>query len=279
MVRRPGLALVPMISSAALACVACAGVPAHASPGAADRGRLSGPGGPPDSRSAGAGSSAGTIAGQVFDSLSARPLAQAHVHVQGTGREVVTDSAGQFRLDSVPGGPQSIWIDHPKLDSLGIFTLTAPVTVSAGREAAVKLGIPSFATIWRRSCAEALPANDAEAGLIYGHVKSVFGWAVDSTAFVQAVWTAAGGKRTLGRARVDTRGNYVACGVPRDRSVAVYAVYQGAATIAIVIPGGRSRIVRRDLTLATDFEIAFDTTLNGAIANGRVGEENGGSII
>jgi hypothetical protein len=34
-------------------------------------------------------------------------------------------------------------VDHPKLDSLGIFTFSAPVTVRAQQEAAVALGVPS----------------------------------------------------------------------------------------------------------------------------------------
>jgi hypothetical protein len=172
-----------------------------------------------------------------------------------------------------------VWVDHPKLDSLGIFTLSAPVTVRAEQEATITLGVPSFGTIWRRSCAEVLPANDAEAGLIYGHVKSVFGWAVDTSAFVRAVWTGADGKRVGGRARVDARGVYAACGVPRDRAVSLFAAYQGAATVAIVIPANRPRIVRRDLTLATSFELSLDTTVSGSGAAARVGEESGGAII
>jgi hypothetical protein len=269
----------PFAVAASLAAVACAGVQIPAGSGAGGRPadpRASGPAAAGASRVAG---SPGTISGLIFDSLGGLPLALAHVHIERTTREAVTDSAGRFRLDSVPAGAQNVWVDHPKLDSLGIFTLSAPVTVHAQQEAAVALGIPSFGTIWSRSCAEAPPANGAEVGLMYGHVKSVFGWAVDTSAFVRAVWLDADGKRVGGRARVDARGAYAACGVPRDRSVSLFAAYQGAATVAIVIPAGRSRIVRRDLTLATSFELSLDSTAGAAGAASRVGEENGGAVI
>jgi hypothetical protein len=279
MIRLTGRVRMPFAVVALVAAVACAGVQTQGGSGATGR-----PAEPRASGSAAAGASRvagppGTISGLIFDSLGERPLALAHVHIERMTREAVTDSAGRFRLDSVPAGVQNVWVDHPKLDSLGMFTLSAPVTVRAEQEAAVTLGIPSFGTIWSRSCAEAPPANDAEVGLMYGHVKSVFGWAVDTNAFVRAVWLDAEGKRVGGRAHVDARGAYAACGVPRDRSVSLFAAYQGAATVAIVIPAGRSRIVRRDLTLATSFELSLDSTAGAAGAASRGGEENGGAII
>jgi hypothetical protein len=48
------------------------------------------------------------VAGRVWDAGNADtiiPLPAAHVREIGTGRDVSTDAAGRYRLDSIPAGP------------------------------------------------------------------------------------------------------------------------------------------------------------------------------
>ena len=89
----------------------------------------------------------GTIVGMVFDSTSSAPLAGARVAVVGTGAAVESDDAGQFRLDEVPAGRQTVVFFHGRLGDLGVSPAPAQVVVAGAAVAEVLLAVPSRATI------------------------------------------------------------------------------------------------------------------------------------
>src|ERR1700674_4365912 len=70
-----------------------------------------------------------TIAGVVVDSLNGRYLSGADVVVQGAKASLVTDSLGNFRIDSLPPGTYQVGVFHPMLDTLGISLASAPFRV------------------------------------------------------------------------------------------------------------------------------------------------------
>jgi hypothetical protein len=118
----------------------------------------------------------GRVEGVVFDSVHARPLAGAHVGAVGTGsqsemrRETTTDSAGRYRIDSLPLGRYLVGFESALLDSLEVTLSPREATVTPGQVAMLDLALPSAAKLRSAVCLGA--ALPPETGVIYGHVMS-----------------------------------------------------------------------------------------------------------
>ncbi len=72
----------------------------------------------------------GTVAGQVVDASSNRPLADAQVSVPGSGVGTLTNAAGRFLLLNVPAGEIEI-----RVDLIGYESQSQTLTVSGGASA------------------------------------------------------------------------------------------------------------------------------------------------
>ncbi len=72
----------------------------------------------------------GTVAGQVVDAASNRPLAEAQVSVPGTGVGTLSNASGRFVLLNVPAGQREV-----RVDLIGYETQSQTVNVSAGASA------------------------------------------------------------------------------------------------------------------------------------------------
>jgi carboxypeptidase-like protein/carboxypeptidase family protein/TonB-dependent receptor-like protein len=107
-----------------------------------------------------------TVRGIVIDSLRGRPLVGASIAVDGTIASGVTDSLGQFRIDSVTPGAHPIAVYHPLLDSLALSLYTAPVNITPGAATVVSLGLPSLPTLLGRFCARDTTARILVAGRV-----------------------------------------------------------------------------------------------------------------
>ncbi len=83
---------------------------------------------PPES----AAQTSGTIVGQIVDAQSGRPLIDAQVSIPGTGRGVLSNSAGRFTILNVPAGQAGV-----RVDLIGFASQTQTVTVSGGQTATV----------------------------------------------------------------------------------------------------------------------------------------------
>jgi hypothetical protein len=94
----------------------------------------------------------GAINGIVIDSLHGRPLDGAQVSVEGLNSSAITDSAGRFRIDSVPPGKYRIGVFHPLLDSLALSIASPPLQVFADSTLAVTVGTPSAVSFIRLAC-------------------------------------------------------------------------------------------------------------------------------
>ncbi|HEX6939844.1 MAG TPA: carboxypeptidase regulatory-like domain-containing protein [Longimicrobiales bacterium] len=102
-----------------------------------------------------------TLAGTVYDSTRAAPLAGAEVFLSGTGYRAVTDSAGRFEIGDLPEGVYAVSFLHPRLDTLGIFAPPREVALTAGDVTLIHLAVPSAAT---RLADVARTAPDAAGG-------------------------------------------------------------------------------------------------------------------
>ena len=196
-----------------------------------------------------------SIVGSVFDSIAHRPLSGAHVHLADLGRDVVADSTGAFRFDSVGAGVHSVWVDHPTLDALGLFSIGARVDATPQMVTSLTLAIPSFSTLWQRACgADPAPRNGE--GIVFGQVRYGASPISASVTAIEIAWRAAApdsarkpAAETKRKTRADAAGTYAICGIPAQQTVTLSANGGGATTIPVSFRVGTARIARRDLTL------------------------------
>jgi hypothetical protein len=199
-----------------------------------------------------------SVVGSVFDSITHRPLSGARVHLADLGRDAVADSAGAFRFDSVSAGLHSVWADHPRLDTLGLFALGARIDVTPLLVTNITLAIPSFATLWRRACGADPPAGGGD-GFVFGRVlgaaRPMPGSGAAGTV-IDAFWAPSAANGARGPAAVtrrtvhpDSTGNYAICGIPEAELVTIAATEGDTATMPVSFRLGAARIARRDLTI------------------------------
>jgi hypothetical protein len=193
-----------------------------------------------------------TIVGSAFDSLTNRPLSGAHVQIADLGRDVVADSLGRFRFDSVAAGVHSLYVDHRALDDVGLFSIGARVDVTPQITSTVSIATPSFATLWTRACGSA-PVAGADEGFVFGTVRDSGLVVQDSAATIDVAWhdsTRKSGAGSHTAARADPAGAYAICGIPASQTVAVTATHAHIATLPVSVRLGPARIARRDFTIA-----------------------------
>jgi hypothetical protein len=190
-----------------------------------------------------------TIVGSVFDSLTNRPLGGAHVQLADLGREVVADSLGRFRFDSVGAGVHSLFADHHALDDVGLFSIGARVDATPHVTSTVAIATPSFATLWTRACGGA-PMAGAEDGFVFGTVRDSGLTVQDSAATIDVAWRDSTRKNSHAAARADSTGSYAICGVPATQAVAATATHAHIATLPVSFRLGAARVARRDFIIA-----------------------------
>lgn len=94
------------------------------------------------------------LAGVVYDSTRAAPLAGATVFVSGTALSARTGPDGRFRIEGVPPGEYAVSFFHPRLDTLDAAVAPRRVTVVDTGDAAVELGVPRTRVAASASAAE-----------------------------------------------------------------------------------------------------------------------------
>lgn len=222
------------------------------------------------------------IVGSVYDSLAHRPLAGAHVHLADLGRDAVADSLGAFRFDSVGASVHSLWADHPRLDTLGFFSLGARIDATPQAVTDVTLAIPSFATLWHRACGGEPVPRDGD-GFVFGRVVSDSSRARTSGATIEISWRgdatdststqAAEARRT---AQPDSSGNYAVCGIPAQQFVTLSLRAEQGSTVPLSFRVGAARIARRELTFPSK---AVVTTLAGDTSRAALVEPADGASL
>ena len=214
---------------------------------------------PPDDGSAGAGAAA--VAGIVYDSIGAHPIAGAIVQLVQQGDlahayAARTDSTGAFRIAGVTPGRYIIGFQHPLLDSLGIEPPVRGVDVAGARTVEVELATPSSATLRAHLCPIGGPADSS--GAMLGRVGDADSGDPLGGATVVAIWLeividAHGLHQDRREVPVKTSdaGWYAICGLPPGDLMARAEMgprASGFVPVTIPVRG----IVRRDLTVAPD---------------------------
>jgi hypothetical protein len=223
----------------------------------------------------------GRLEGTVTDSVRARPLAGVRVVAAGADARAeyrgatTTDSAGRFRIDSIPSGRYLVGFESPLLDSLEITVAPREVAVNEGAVAQVELALPPAAKLRSAVCSGAtLPA---ETGVLYGHAVDATTEAPLAGAVVTAAWRQLTVDKTLkpenvqriASARTDSTGWYRLCGVPTGSRVSFVLQYRDRTSPVVrAVVDDTLGILIRHLSLDTTGPVAdseaADTLATGA---------------
>jgi hypothetical protein len=179
------------------------------------------------------------VAGVVWDSTRARPLAGARVYLAGTGREARSDSAGRFALEGVPEGAYSLAFEHPRLDSLRFTPEPVRVVAVPPRTSRADLALPPLGAVLTAAC----PAR-ADAGALGGQVREAGTGRLLARVPVRASWLRPGESGDTARALAvsDDAGAYRFCALPAGVPVRVAAALPGAAEAEVRLEPGRPAV-------------------------------------
>jgi hypothetical protein len=234
-----------------------------------------------------------TIDGTVYDSLAYRGLSGARVHLLEDMRDAVADSTGAFHFDSVRAGVHTIWVDHPRLDSLRVFSFSARVDVTPQMVTSVAFATPSIASLSRRMCAADTALLQTDRGFVFGHIRvagSNEPIVRESIAVSWQVPGAAENRSGLTKRVVapDSLGNYALCGIPLHQAISIQASAGTYASIPVTFKIGAVRFARRDITIPSNESVDaadFDATsqapgraLDGATITGFLSDSAGDAI-
>lgn len=230
----------------------------HTPPSAAAKGKTgsAAPGGV----AADSGQRLSGVIGVAIDSIHGGPLRSATVSVVGTSRQGLSDSAGQFRIDSVPPGEYKLALFHPLLDSIGLAVATQTIAMPAGRYAVVRLGTPSQPTVLDLFCPRDKRLTGP--GALIGRVLDADTDEPAMGARVVLYWTELEVGRAVGVHRVprvrettvDSNGTYRICGTPQAVQGSLRASRGTVATADVPI-----NVQGEVLTMATLHLAALDT--------------------
>jgi len=225
-----------------------------------------------------AAAKAGTamISGIVVDSLNGRFLRGADVIIEGAKKSLVTDSAGRFRIDSLPPGTYQVGVFHPLLDTLGISLASRPFHVGPDSASFLLLAVPSATTIIRGACPKAGFRPQGTSAVI-GHVTDPETLAPVAGADVSIAWVQIDASKEIGvrrtprviRDSTDAHGAFALCGLPSSMQATLQARRAGAVTAEIPIALGdqESELFARTLLLSS---VDSGSKTGSATVSGRV---------
>jgi hypothetical protein len=182
----------------------------------------------------------GRLEGQVIDSSRARPLVGTRVVAlrmdapDTKSVDASTDSAGHYRIESLPPGRYAVGFESLLLDSLEINLSPRWAVVAPGQTATIDLALPPAARLRAAHCpGVTLPLHT---GVIFGHVVNAESENPMTDAVVAMAWNELDVDRaTLRPVRrertisvtTDDRGWYRLCGVPTGTWISLQLQHGG----------------------------------------------------
>lgn len=218
----------------------------------------------------------GRISGVVIDSLNARYLQGADVVIDGASTNLVTDSVGSFRIDSLAPGTYQVGVFHPFFDTLGISLATRPFRVGPDSTSTLVFAVPSAVTLIRRACPP--PWLDKGISAVIGHVDDPETLEPIPGAEVSIAWVEYEVSTKIGvhriphelRGNTDAAGAFRFCGVPSSMHGTLRA-HKGAAVtseIPITLGDSDSELFARTILLsaADSASTTGNASVSGTVA-------------
>jgi hypothetical protein len=195
-----------------------------------------------------------TVRGIAYDSLRGAPLGAAMISIAGTQRTAISDSRGRFAFDGIAPGQYTFVMQHDVLDSIGFTGRSTRTLIDASHET-VTVFVPTFAVLWRATCATAAPPKDS--AVVYGYVRRASDEAIVRDARVAVAWTDISYQKKEGfdqkqwgaTVPADSTGRYVLCGVPSNIAIQLAATNDSMISGRVDIGPLALRVMRQDLTL------------------------------
>lgn len=218
------------------------------------------------------------VSGEVFDSLSMRPLAGATVQLVTTGqpariRVATADGRGLFRFDSVAVGGYVTGFLHPLLDSLGLEGPLVRLEITSADPLALFLATPSAATLIASRCGP--PQAGRPQGLFTGTVRVARSIPLTSSARIRAQYTQTiVSERGIERrtpsqfGTTDADGVFSVCGVPPGRAISVraFTTTDSSGFVELSVPA--DGLMRRDVLVGGATLVRADTSGRGRSLSG-----------
>ena len=201
-----------------------------------------------------------SVRGLVIDSLHSTPLVGALVRIDQTPREAMTDSLGEYHLDSIPAGAHKLVVFHPLLDTLGISLVTPSITLTAGKREIVDLGVPSSQRLVQILCPAARMVLGPAA--LIGFVREADTEQPAEGSKVSLLWYESdplGLKKTprVRETQVSNEGRYKICGIPGEMSGGKVQVFRnGVSTGEVPVEIKDGFLALRSLSIGAHAEVA-----------------------
>ncbi len=167
------------------------------------------------------------VRGIAYDSVSARPLENATVFLEGTPFKSASNERGEFTIERVPAGPYTLRVAHPRLDSIPGEPPNAQVVV---KQSAVQRSLvtPSARTLLSKLCSKSdlsraqkhsgVPMEDL--GVLQVHIVTGDDANPVRGLEVLALYGAAASDSLAAanapRQRTDVNGTATLCGIPKN---------------------------------------------------------------
>jgi hypothetical protein len=211
------------------------------------------------------------IAGVVVDSVNGRFLSGADVVIEGAKTMLLTDSLGEFKIDSLPPGTYRVGVYHPLLDTLGIAVATRLFHLAADSSRFVVLAVPSAATIIHGLCPDRADALGGSA--VVGHVEDPETLQPVAAAEVSIAWDEISvvngpGVRRISRLVRDTTdpsGAFKLCGLPSSLRANLQARLGSAITAEIPVTLGNKAAELFARTLSLPRAQIGNATVSGVV--------------
>lgn len=168
---------------------------------------------------------AGAIVGLVYDSTASTPLANANVAVVGTNAFAESDENGEFRIDGVPAGEQTVVFFHRRLGTLGVSATPLQVLVTDQAVSEAYLTIPSRTTILSAWCSAEEGEGETSIG---GIVTDALTGVPLPRAIVRALGDPVGvfqRQRVVQEVRTENSGNFRLCNLDSSEELTVAVVF------------------------------------------------------
>lgn len=210
-----------------------------------------------------AGPPTASVSGTVFDSLTARVLSGAAVHLarQGTAAApaltLTSDSLGRFRFADVKPGRYVLGFLHPALDALGLEPEPVDLLVAAGTSRRVVLAIPSASTLRLELCRDEAVRDSA--AMVIGFARRARDRAPLDSVIVTVAWRpppdgAAGVLQPAQQQRVAASPNgwFVVCGAQAGDAIQLTARRNSAAATTLTLEIPASGLLQHDVLLSDE---------------------------
>ncbi|HSU96553.1 MAG TPA: carboxypeptidase-like regulatory domain-containing protein, partial [Gemmatimonadaceae bacterium] len=199
----------------------------------------------------------GSLRGTLVDSIVHKGVMGVEVSVhavnaQGVVARSITDSSGNFGIDSLRAGDYLLAFSAPRLDTLGVHIPITSFAIVPEQELTLVTTMPPSDI--ERACRSQQPDQRA----VHGVVRDGTSGTPLSAVSVRMTWVPRASLRVIGFVAqlsdastvTDSTGRYVLCGLPVDRALTATMTEAGGSPTKIVIPANADAVILRNVELS-----------------------------